>query len=158
MKFFLQEKLYSYGFRGEALSALCKVAKIQVTTKTNQDTLAMIYEIETSGLPVSSKPSHLNRGTMISVSGLFSNLPVRRLFLSSKKKMADELKKTENVIQSLSLIHPELSISFVHNKNMLWRKNSVKGIKQSLMQVAGLKSVSKMDYINKNICDVCMIC
>ncbi|KAK6639344.1 hypothetical protein RUM43_007616 [Polyplax serrata] len=143
--------LRSYGFRGEALAAICKVAKITLTTKTCLDTLAMTYDIDSTGLPLSSKPTHLNNGTVLTVTHLFSNLPVRRMHLSSKKKMVEELKKTEQTVQSLSLIHPELNVSLVHNKCIVWKKNSVRCLKQSFMQVVSLKTVSKMDHINNLI-------
>lgn len=114
----------------------------------------MTYDIDATGLPVSSKPSHLANGTIINVTDLFSNLPVRRLFLTTKKKMAEELKKTEHIVQSLSLIHPDLNVSLIHNKCVVWKKNSVKGLKQSFMQVVSLKAVSKMDQISKSINEV----
>ena len=157
ISWFFSDTLNTYGFRGEALAAICKLSKVSISTKTSTDTLAMTYIIDENGVPLSSKPTHLNNGTSITITNLFSNLPVRKSYLSVKKRLADDLKKTEIIVQSLSLIHPELNVSLIHNKCIVWKKNSVKGLKQSFMQVASLKTVSKMDHISKLINNVCTL-
>jgi DNA mismatch repair ATPase MutL len=60
--FFILDKLHSYGFRGEALNAICHVADVTVTTRTSEDELAMVYTIKSDGNIVTSKPSHIGKG------------------------------------------------------------------------------------------------
>jgi len=56
------EKLHTYGFRGEALNAICHVADVTVTTRTSEDELAMVYTINSDGNIVTTKPSHFGKG------------------------------------------------------------------------------------------------
>jgi DNA mismatch repair protein PMS1 len=56
------DKLQTYGFRGEALSAICHVADVTVTTRTSEDEFAMAYTVNNDGNIVTTKPSHLGKG------------------------------------------------------------------------------------------------
>jgi hypothetical protein len=56
------DKLQSYGFRGEALSAICRVADVTVTTRTSEDEFAMVYTLNNDGGIVTTKPSHFGKG------------------------------------------------------------------------------------------------
>lgn len=62
VKCHILDKLQSYGFRGEALSAICHVADVTVTTRTNEDELAMVYTLNHDGNIVATKPSHFVKG------------------------------------------------------------------------------------------------
>ena len=62
LNFIILEKLHSYGFRGEALNAICHVADVTVTTRTSEDELAMVYTINNDGNIVTTKPSHFGKG------------------------------------------------------------------------------------------------
>lgn len=152
---FFLDHLETYGFRGQALAAMCGLADVSITTKTEKDALAMTYVINKNGVPVSSAPSHLPKGTIISVKNLFKALPVRKQFASDKRKKSLELKNVENVVKALAVINKELRVVLIHNKSTIWQKNSVNGIKQSLMQVAGLRVVSKMQLLGEKMENVC---
>lgn len=116
----------------------------------------MTYVINSDGIPLSSKPSHLNKGTIVSVSNLFSKLPVRKQYLSSKKRTGEELKKVEQVVQSLSVVHPELRLTLIHNKSSIWQKNSVRGLRHSFMQIIGLRAAAKLEHVNETTHEVSM--
>ena len=57
--------LSTYGFRGEALAAMCCVANVNITTKCQQDPVALSYKLDSDGHVVDSKPSHLGQGVEI---------------------------------------------------------------------------------------------
>uniref|UniRef100_A0A1B6IS25 HMG box domain-containing protein n=1 Tax=Homalodisca liturata TaxID=320908 RepID=A0A1B6IS25_9HEMI len=142
--------LSSYGFRGEALSALCNVAEVSVTTKTTQDDTASCYSFDQNGQVKSSKISHIAKGTIITVTALFKNLPVRRQFMSNAKRAAEELKKVEKVVKSLAVVHPRLRVTLVHNKFLIWQKVSVANLRQSVMQILSLSIVKQLHHILEN--------
>ncbi|KAJ4451245.1 hypothetical protein ANN_02706 [Periplaneta americana] len=141
------DKLQSYGFRGEALNALCSVADVTITTRTSEDEVAMTYTLNMNGNVVKTKPSHFGKGTLVSAKHLFRNLPVRKQYLSSGRRAAEELKRAENVVKSLAVIHPDLRLTFCHNKNLLWQKSSCTTLQQSLMQVVGHSVSSKLEVL-----------
>ncbi|RYP66071.1 hypothetical protein DL769_006133 [Monosporascus sp. CRB-8-3] len=71
--------LQTFGFRGEALSSLCALSKFTVTTCLAVDApKGSKLEFETSGKLYGTSVVAAQRGTTVSVEGLFRNLPVRR--------------------------------------------------------------------------------
>lgn len=56
------DSLSSYGFRGEALNALCQIGEVSVTTKTNSDPVASMYKFSHTGEVTSTQPSHFPNG------------------------------------------------------------------------------------------------
>lgn len=76
-------------------------------------------------------------GTLVTVSKLFRNLPVRKNYLNSGRRAAEELKRADNIAKSLAVIHPGLRVTFCHNKCLLWQKAACTSLQQSVMQVVG---------------------
>ncbi|XP_050546179.1 PMS1 protein homolog 1-like isoform X2 [Daktulosphaira vitifoliae] len=119
------DKLTSYGFRGEALSSICAVADVTVITKTDKDKYANTYSMDMNGYVKSSSITHHQKGTVIKVVELFRRLPVRKQLYSSKKHCVNDLRKMEYIVKSLSVIKPDIRVSLVHNKSLLWQKTPV---------------------------------
>nr|CAD7452031.1 unnamed protein product [Timema tahoe] len=147
------EYLQCYGFRGEALNALCRVAEVTVTTKTDEDDYAMAYTMNKNGQVAFMKPSHLGKGTIVTANHLFLNIPVRRKQLHIPRRASEELRKVEVVVKSLAVIHPGLRVSLAHEKCLIWQKSAVTTLKQSLLQALGHHALAKLEehsLIHKN--------
>ncbi|KAF6199753.1 hypothetical protein GE061_006051 [Apolygus lucorum] len=142
------EKLSSYGFRGEALFSICAVADVSVSTICNGDPFAKTYKMNHNGEVIETKPTNLDRGTSILVTNLFKNLPVRKQFITSGKRKADEMKKVENVVKTLALINCEAQIRLTHNKFTIWQKASVCSILRSFIQVLPPSIVKQLEEIS----------
>ncbi|XP_066993378.2 PMS1 protein homolog 1 [Anabrus simplex] len=141
------EKLKSYGFRGEALSSLCNVAEVSITTRTAEDQYAVCYSFSRDGSITNSKPSHLGKGTQVVASNLFRNLPVRKQFLSSSHRASMELKQTLAVVKCLAIINPELRVSLCHNKCMVWQKPGAATLRESVLLGLGHGVVSRLEEL-----------
>lgn len=74
-------------------------------------------------------------GTIVSVTNLFKNVPVRRQYYENTRQATAELKRTEKIVKLLSVIHPKLRVTIAHNKCLIWQKTAVFSLRQSLMQV-----------------------
>ncbi len=74
--------LNSFGFRGEALSSICQISKLKITSKTQNDELANQIE-HLGGKEISCKKIPSKVGTTIEVLDLFYNVPARRKFLKT---------------------------------------------------------------------------
>jgi len=97
-------RIVTYGFRGEALASISQVSKLTITSKHADHKEA--YEIKINfGKEVSFKPSQLNKGTLVKVRDLFSNLPARKAFLKTPRT---ETLRIMEIIKGLTLAHPEI--------------------------------------------------
>lgn len=101
--------LNSFGFRGEALASLASISKLRCQSQTNDEETSSIIEFEGGKkLLHEHAPKRKVAGTIISVTELFFNTPVRLDFLSSKNT---ELRKLKSVLSHLILAHPQIKWS-----------------------------------------------
>ena len=129
--------LESYGFRGEALTSVAAVSTLSITTCTEADDIALTYTIDHSGQVIATRPSHLGRGTTVSVTNLFKNVPVRKQYYRSPKRCKEDLKKVEEVILAFGITHPRVRFVFKHNKTLVWQKMQTSDFKTNLQLVLG---------------------
>ncbi len=110
------ETVASLGFRGEALSSIASVAKVELVTKTDEGISGIRYVIE-GGEEKSYDEIGCPEGTTFIIRNLFFNTPARRKFLKSKMTEAGYV---ESFIQRLALSHPDISFKFIcDNKNKI---------------------------------------
>lgn len=103
----------SMGFRGEAIPSIASVSKMVITTKTESSKTAVTVEVD-SGKIMNVRQSSANRGTSITVTKLFENLPARKKFLKSEPV---ELRHIINYIHYQALTFPETGFRLIHNGN-----------------------------------------
>ncbi|KAI0706957.1 hypothetical protein C8Q76DRAFT_681916 [Earliella scabrosa] len=99
------ESVATFGFRGEALSSLCALAQsVSVTTATAAEApVGTIIEFERTGKAKSKKgKAARQRGTTVTVSGLFKPLPVRRKELERNVKR--EFGKALTLLHAYALV------------------------------------------------------
>ena len=77
------QTLASFGFRGEALSSLCAVSDLMVTTRTAGDVTGSRVTYNSSGQISSQISVARAKGTTVALRELFKPLPVRRKVTSS---------------------------------------------------------------------------
>jgi DNA mismatch repair protein PMS2 len=71
------QDLSSFGFRGEALSSLCAVSEVTISTRTESSASGMRIFYDHAGGITSTVPVARARGTTVAVKDLFKPLPVR---------------------------------------------------------------------------------
>ncbi|KAF5820378.1 putative ribosomal protein S5 domain 2-type [Helianthus annuus] len=71
------QSLTTFGFRGEALSALCNLGELTVETRTQNEKVATHLSFDRFGLVTDERTTARQVGTTVTVKKLFSNLPVR---------------------------------------------------------------------------------
>ena len=101
--------IHTLGFRGEALASIASVARVELTTRTEQDEFATVYCIE-GGEELSREPGARAVGTTIRVQDLFYNTPARMKFL---KKDSSEGTFVSDTVTHVALSHPEVSVKFI---------------------------------------------
>lgn len=95
--------LETFGFRGEALSSLCALSKFHVVTaRAEQAPKGTKLDFETSGKLKNSSVVASQKGTTVTVEGLFQNLPVRKREL--EKNIKREYGKVLALLQAYACI------------------------------------------------------
>lgn len=95
--------LDTFGFRGEALSSLCALSDVRVTTCQEHETpKGTRLEFESSGKLRERGMVAAGRGTTVTVENIFKNLPVRRQELTRNIKR--EYAKVLGLLQAYACI------------------------------------------------------
>ncbi|KPJ99217.1 MAG: hypothetical protein AMJ60_05740 [Desulfobacterales bacterium SG8_35] len=106
----------SLGFRGEAIPSIASVAKMSITSRTENDPLGTRIEVR-YGKVLKVHETGCNKGTVIEVKDLFGNLPARKKFLKSRRT---ELFHIEEIIKNYSLANHRLGITYAVNGNRVF--------------------------------------
>ena len=105
-------RITSLGFRGEALSSIAAVTKVELVTKPKEETFGVRYVIE-GGREISMEETGAADGTTFAVRQLFYNVPARRKFL---KTAMTEAGHVQDLLMRLALSHPEVAFRFLNNR------------------------------------------
>lgn len=109
-------KIGTLGFRGEALAAVCSVARVELLTCTEDGetgTKYAIYGGEEQEIGDTGAP----KGTTIIIRDLFYNTPARMKFL---KTDATESNAVGQIMDRVALSHPEIAFRLIRDgKNVL---------------------------------------
>lgn len=101
----------SLGFRGEALSSISAVARVELITKTYDELTGTRYVIEGSK-ELSNEEIGAPDGTTFIVKALFYNVPARRKFLKTAQTEGSYI---SDMVEKLALSHPDISFKFINN-------------------------------------------
>lgn len=111
------ERIYTLGFRGEALASIASVAQVELRTRRVGDASGTCVRVH-GGEIVGSEPCAAPTGTSIAVRNLFYNVPARRNFL---KTAATEFKHLVETFQFLALSNPAIGFTLIHDDNEIYR-------------------------------------
>ncbi|KAL9615449.1 MAG: hypothetical protein Q9167_000127 [Letrouitia subvulpina] len=102
--------LKTFGFRGEALSSLCVLSRLSITTaQVNEAPKGVKLDFESSGKLRSTSTVASPKGTTVAVENLFYNLPVRRREL--EKNIKREYGKALGVLQAYACISNDVKFA-----------------------------------------------
>ncbi|MCM1528422.1 MAG: DNA mismatch repair endonuclease MutL [Alistipes sp.] len=108
------DNIFTLGFRGEALASICAVSRVEIMTKQKNETYGTLYRIE-GGNEISHEKSGCPDGTTIMIRDIFYNVPARAKFL---KKDVTEANAVSNIVQKITLSHPETAIKVVRDNRV----------------------------------------
>ena len=135
-------KITSLGFRGEALHSLAQLSELEIFSRpaTEEEGVGWGIKYSRKGEPLEENVAAIAPGTIITISNLFGNVPVRRQGLPS---MAQQLKGVQDIIQKIALCHPQVTWQGWQNQRPWFSISPGKTAKQILPQI--LKQVQQSD-------------
>ena len=103
--------IHSLGFRGEALSSIAAVSRVEMITKTADALTGTRYVIEGSK-EITNEEIGAPDGTTFLVRDLFYNTPARRKFLKTAQTEGTYI---SDMLEKLALSHPDISFKYINN-------------------------------------------
>lgn len=144
------ELVKSMGFRGEALASIAAIARVELTSKTEDSELGYKIVVE-GGKIISKEIVGCPKGTTIIVENLFYNTPVRYKFL---KKDFTELGYIEDAVTRLALVNPEIAVKLINlGKNIIQTtgSGSIKDVVYSIYGKEIAENIINIDYKYENM-------
>ncbi|MCR5674415.1 MAG: DNA mismatch repair endonuclease MutL [Lachnospiraceae bacterium] len=132
--------LHSLGFRGEALSSITAVARVEMITKVSDALTGTRYRIE-GGNEISCEEVGAPDGTTIIVRNLFYNTPARGKFL---KKPQTEATHVADLAEHLALAHPEISFRFISNHQDRFHTSGNGDLKENIYRIYGRDTAASL--------------
>lgn len=130
----------SLGFRGEALSSICAIAKVELLTKTKEELTGTRYCIE-GGRELVLEDVGIPNGTTFIVRNIFYNTPARRKFL---KTGVTEGNYITELIERMMLSHPEIAFKYIVNGNVKLQSFGNGDLKEVIYQIYGRDFVKSL--------------
>lgn len=128
------------GFRGEALSSISAVAKVEMITKTKDSLLGTRYVIEGAKEVEFSEVGAPN-GTTIIVRNLFYNVPARRKFLNSPITEGGYI---ADLVEHIALSKPHISFKFIHGKDVKFHTSGNNDLREIIYRIYGKETAEAL--------------
>ena len=127
------DRLWTFGFRGEALPSIREVARLHLATASG--TQGQGWQVRwDEGRVVEEGPVARPRGTTLRVEDLFYNLPVRRKFLKSDRT---EVAQVSGFLEQMAMAFPQVTWLMQHQGRTLMRLGAVPTLQERLFQIWG---------------------
>ncbi|MBO5335602.1 MAG: DNA mismatch repair endonuclease MutL [Lachnospiraceae bacterium] len=133
-------RIASLGFRGEALSSIAAVSRVEVITK-RADTLVGNRILLEGGVEKSFEEVGAPDGTTFIVRNLFYNTPVRRKFL---KQPATEGGYIADLMEHMALSRPDISFKFVLGNQTRFHTSGNGDLKEVIYRIYGREVASSL--------------
>ena len=136
--------LHTLGFRGEALASIAAVARVTLTTRTENapfGTRAVVEAGEFTDIRQAASPV----GTTVVVENLFFNTPVRLKFL---KKPAAEAALVADYMQRLILSRPDVAFRFASQGKTIYHSMGDGKLESALYCLYGREAFAMMRKVS----------
>lgn len=139
--------LFTYGFRGEALSSISAVSKMTLSSKDDDSSIGSLINVS-GGKITGLKEIQKNRGTTIEIRDLFFNTPARLKFL---RKTTTEYMNIKDIVIQEALGNADVAITLILD-DKISIKTTGNGLDNTVVEIFGnnvLKNCKKfsMGYL-----------
>ena len=121
------------GFRGEALSSISAVGKVELITKTKDSLLGTRYVVE-GAREIEFSDVGAPDGTTIIVRNLFYNVPARRKFLNSPITEGGYI---ADLVEHIALSKPHISFKFINGRDVKFHTSGNNDLREIVYRIYG---------------------
>lgn len=139
------QKLNTLGFRGEALPSIASVSRLELVTKSGQETIGTLVRIE-AGEIKAVRDSAANPGTTMEVSDLFYSTPARRKFLKSENT---ETRHIIELVTGITLAFPAVGIKLTVDSREVLNLPPSRKLDERVSQIYGRDSFQKLIWFEE---------
>ncbi|XP_055454613.1 mismatch repair endonuclease PMS2 isoform X2 [Psammomys obesus] len=137
----------TFGFRGEALSSLCALSDVTISTCHASANIGTRLVLDHNGKIVQKTPYPRPKGTTVSVQHLFYTLPVRHK--EFQRNIKKEYAKMVQVLQAYCIISAGVRVSCTNQLGQGKRQpvvctNGSSGMKENIASVFGQKQLQSL--------------
>ncbi len=127
------DKILTMGFRGEALSSISSVSRVELVTRQKGELEGTKVVVESNGIENIS-PVGTAVGTSVIVNDLFYSTPARKKYLKSART---EISHIVDVVSRNCLAHPDVSFTLIIDGKAIIRSPSSVGLLDSIVHLYG---------------------
>lgn len=144
-------RIRTLGFRGEALPSIASISLLTIKTATaTADEEHGTLLISNGGKIEKEEPISTPVGTKITVENLFFNTPARLKYM---KSLQSELAHIVDMVNRLSLGHPEIAFTFINDGREMTKTAGTGDLRQAIAGIYGLNTAKKMVDISTSDLD-----
>ncbi|NBI90349.1 DNA mismatch repair endonuclease MutL [Lachnospiraceae bacterium] len=126
-------RIVSLGFRGEALSSIAAVSRLELITKTEEKLTGIRCLIE-GGEEVETEEVGAPDGTTVIVRNLFFNTPVRKKFLKHPQTEGGYI---SDLMEHMAMSHPRISFKYMNNGQLRFHTSGNGNLQEIIYRIYG---------------------
>lgn len=130
--------IMTLGFRGEAIPSIASISHFDLRTSTGEAGIYVQYEF---GKYKNEGICEMPRGTQMTVTKLFQNVPARLKYL---KSVNSEFAAIHQYIERIALAYPDIAISLYHNDKMIFQTNGKGNMLEVIASIYGIATAKNM--------------
>ncbi len=143
------DTISTMGFRGEALSSITAVAKVEILTRPPEDITGTKITVH-GGKVLETSDTGTAPGTSVHVKDLFYNIPARQKYLKSDRT---ELAHITETVMQLALANPKISFTLLSEGKQIIRNAGSNESFKSIVNLLGpdtARSMLPLKYKTEN--------
>lgn len=135
--------IMTLGFRGEAIPSIASISHFNLQTSSGNKGIQIDYEF---GKFIDEKINDYPKGTTITVTKLFQNVPARLKYL---KSVNSEFSQIQRVIEHTALAYPNFAFHLYHNERLIFQTNGQGNLLEVIASMYGLTTAKNMIALHK---------
>ena len=131
-------RISSLGFRGEAIPSIASISRFELKTCQQNHGTKVVYEF---GKCLEEKDAAAKKGTEITITKLFQNVPARLKYM---KSVNSEFSSIQGFVEKLSLSYPNISFVLYHQSKLIFKSNGNGNLLEVIHNIYGLNVVKNL--------------